>query len=149
AGRAAALIGLGQNRRVEVGAAQALGRAGPLDLGDPGRAAGFDETAGRGGAGAARGRGLLRARLDRGLPDSGLAGGDILALVGGDAVQNVAHQASSSSIGAWETRTSSAKAAAARPSSMTAAAISAPDFRSSARPATTRAAAAFSRTMSR
>src|SRR5690606_29374796 len=148
-GGAAALIGLRQNRRVEVGADQALGRAGLLDLGDQGRAVGFGETAGQGGAETARGRSLFRARLDGVLRDGGLAGGDILALVGGDAVQNVAHQASSSSIGAWETRTSSARAAAARPSSMTAAASSAPDFRSSALPATTRAAAAFNRTMSR
>src|SRR5690606_25667208 len=128
---------------------QALRRAGLLDLGDQGRAAGLGETAGQGGAETARGRGLAGTRFDRVLRYGGLAGGDILALVGGDAVQNVAHQASSSSIGAWETRTSSARAGAARPSSMTAAAISAPDFRSSARSATTRAAAAVSSTMSR
>src|SRR5690606_7717319 len=117
--------------------------------GDQGRAAGFGEPAGQGGAEAAWRRGFTGAGLNGVLRNGGLAGGDLLALVRGDAVQNVAHQASSSSIGAWETRTSSARAAAARPSSMTAAAISAPDFRSSARPATIRAAAAVSSTMSR
>ncbi|MNY01481.1 hypothetical protein D3C86_1340140 [compost metagenome] len=148
AGRAAALIGFGQRGRVEVGADQALGRAGLLDLGDQGGAAGVLGYAFQSGAEAARGRGQGGEGLDGVLRGSKLAGGHVVALVGGDLRQNVGH-AASGSMGVLVTRTRVSSAAAARPSSMTAAASSAPSRRSAARSATTRAAAALSTTMSR
>ena len=84
AGRAAALVGAGERRRVEVGADQALAGRGLLDLGDQAVAAGGD-----GGLRAPwRSRAADRRRAPAPRPSRQralrLAAGDVLALVGAD-----------------------------------------------------------------
>ena len=107
----------------------------------PGRGAAL-----QGGAEAARGRGGC-GRRPRCRPASGRpCARHLLALVGGDRLEDVGHAAASSSL---VMRTSASRAAWARPSSMTAAASSTPSRRVSTLSPTRKAAAAFSSTMSR
>jgi len=77
----------------------------------------------------------------------GLAADQIGALVGADACQHVAHRPPLPPV--LEIRTMASSAALAAPESIASAAISAPAFKSSARPATISAAAALYTTMSR
>jgi len=93
------------------------------------------------GAEAARGGGFARGGLQHGQRPRRLALGDLLALVGRDPVEDVAH--------APARLTSLSRAPWARPSSITAPARSTPSRRVSTVSPTRKAAAAFSRTMSR
>src|SRR5262249_17996408 len=133
--RAAGFIGLGERRRIEVGADQAPGRRGLLDFGDERQAAGRVGPFER-GAKAARRAGRLRARLDLGQAAIGLPDGDFFALVGGDAGEDVAAH-----LPAMLTNLSSAPWA--RPSSITRPASATPSRSVSAFSPTRNAAAAF------
>ena len=90
AGRAACLIGAGQGGGGEIGPDQAARRAGLLDLGDQGEAPrrmSLHERA----AESARRAGQPGRRLHR-VPRAGrLTGRDLLALIGGDLVQDIRH----------------------------------------------------------
>src|SRR5690606_37321368 len=121
AGRAAFLIGAGQRRRVEIGADQPPGGAGLLDLGDQ-REATVAVLRFKSSAKAPRRGRVRRARLDLGQRERGLGGGDLLALVGFDAAQDVAH-GRLSRLETWTSRSSTARA---EPLSMACAAISTP-----------------------
>ena len=103
AGGAALRIGAGQRRRVEIGADQALRRARLLDLGDERRAA-FGEVPCRWPpqSRAAAARRAARRSISAG-GTAALGGGDLLALVGFDAGENVAH-ASRQAFEAWTSR---------------------------------------------
>src|SRR5690606_21567744 len=125
------LIGAGERGRVEIGADQPLGGAGLLDLGDQGEAA-VAMLRLQCGAKAARRGHVCRPRLDFGQRQRGLGGGDLLALVGLDAAQDVAH-GRLSRLETWTSRSSTARA---EPLSMAWAAISMPSASVRALPAT-------------
>ena len=146
AGGAARLIGLGERRRVEIGADQALGRAGLLDLGDQrdtGRPRAWLSARSGSRAAALWSRGT---RLDLGERHLGLGGGDFLALVGFDLAQNVGHVRLACRL---ETATSRSSAGAPCRCSMAAAASTTPSLSDAALPATISAPPQFSSTMSR
>src|SRR5690606_3484628 len=144
AGRAACLVCAGERRRVEVCPDQAPGRARLLDFGYQPEGIGsalrlqrLQKSAGRLDIAGPRPQlGKRHCRLRR---------GDLLALVGFDTRENVGHAA----LPALETAISRSSAPIARPSSIAAAAIATPSGSEPARPATTRAAPALSRAMSR
>ena len=141
AGRAAALIGPCQRRRIEVLADDPLGRRGLLDLGDQGQSSRAMAALQRGLEAAGR-VGGLRGGFHLGRRPHGLSRGDLLAFVGGDLRENVGHAAFVMAI-SWSS------AVRARPSSTTAPASSTPSRRVSTASPTRKAAAAFSSTMSR
>src|SRR5690606_35762243 len=143
AGGAAGAIGLRERRRIEVGADQPLARRGFLDLADQrigaARGLGFQ----RGAEAARRGR-RCGARFEFGERHRRLPFGDPPALVGADFFQHVTHAGTAMLV----TRTSWFSTFSARPLSIASAASAAPRSRLSALPATIRAAALPSTTMS-
>ena len=91
AGRAAAGVGGGQGRRVEIGADEALAGRGLLQLGDEGRAATVGDRAKRSGEAAWR-LGRPRPLSQRRLGDGPLALGNVVPLVVANPCEDVAHR---------------------------------------------------------
>ena len=145
--RAAGLIGLGQRRRIEIGANEPLRRRGLFHLGDQRVVAARKLVADRAQK-TARRRGRLGAGFDLGQRMRPLGRGDFLALVGLDLGQDIGHL--------WrpsdqprETAIRCFSRAAAAPLSSDLAPIATPSFKVPARPATINAAAAFNSATSR
>src|SRR5712691_1360236 len=144
AGRAAALVGARQPRRIEIGADQAFRRARLLDLGDQRVVAGGEPAFDRLDE-SARGRRRLRRGLDRGERARALGGRDLVALIGFDLVEDVGHGL----LYAFEIATRRSRRVAASPESTDVCANANACLRSLARSATIRPAAALSKATSR
>jgi hypothetical protein len=145
--RAAGLVGLGQRRRVEIGANESLGRRGLFHLGNQRIVAARKLVPDRAHK-TARRRGRLGAGFDLGQRMRPLGRGDFLALVAFDLGQDIGHL--------WhltdqprETAIRCFSRLAAAPLSSDLAPIATPSFKSLARPATISAAAAFNSATSR
>src|SRR5215203_4690595 len=140
-GCAASLVPARELRGIEVGANEPRRGAGLLNFGDQRIFAAGDPPF-DGVAESARGGGGLGGGLDIGVRARALGGGDLLAFVGLDFLEDIAHDA-------FEIATSRPSRPSASPLSIDFAAIAAPALRSLARPETTSAAAALSTAMSR
>src|SRR5262245_4599162 len=90
AGGAAGLIGLGQGRRIEIGANEALRGARLLDFGDQGKMPAGD-FAFDGFGKATRRRRRVGGDLDLVQGAASLGGGNFRALIGDDAAEDIAH----------------------------------------------------------
>src|SRR5690348_4826242 len=143
--RAALSIGTGEGRRIEIRADEPRARGSLFDLGDEAEAPRLRGALQRGDEAARRrrfGGGTLDIAPGTRLPRER----NLCTLAGNDAGENITHALAS---GALVIATSFASACFAAPEAIDLAPIATPSLRSFALPATIRAAAALSSTMSR